>query len=455
MTTVLLCGLCPLPFENTRQNYGPGIRTWQFARGLMAGGARVRLLAMKIPGVYRTGEAVDREVVEGVAIERWSDTRFLDPTAMKRALAELRPDAVVGATVYGSFALAQAEPEVPFWADQFGHVMAEAQAKAALDGANWPLAHFWRMVQPVLQRVDRLSVVSERQRWAAVGELGAAGRLTAETCGYEFVHIVPCALVPVPEWSGPPLLRGGAVPEEAFLLLWSGGFNVWSDVETLFAGVEGAMVAEPRVHFAATGGAIAGHDEQTYRRFEERVAASRFRSRFHLQGWVPGSQVPAYLQEADLGVLTERPIYEGMLGSKNRVVQWMGAGLPVAYNRVGDLGDLLAEEGLGLTFEAGDAAALTERIRWAAGHPEELREMARRARAHALGRLTYEASTEALAEWAARPDFAPDACCRAGVENPADHGGMRERLAEQARKLAPVRRSTRLRALWRRLWSTG
>ena len=150
-----------------------------------------------------------------------------------------------------------------------------------------------------------------------------------------------------------------------------------------------------------------------------------FRSRYHLLGWVAAELVPRYQAEMDLGILSEIPIYEGQLGHKNRVVQWMGGGLPVLYNRVGDLGDLLAgvraaEGGLGLTFPAGDAPALAERLGWAAAHPGELAGMAERAQAYTLEHLTFEATTRDLVAWAAAPAYAPDAKIRRGIATPAD-----------------------------------
>ena len=54
--------------------------------------------------------------------------------------------------------------------------------------------------------------------------------------------MIPCGLVDEPaEETGPsdPIVRGRHVPEGAFIVLWSGGYNVWSDVDTLFAGLEG------------------------------------------------------------------------------------------------------------------------------------------------------------------------------------------------------------------------
>lgn len=421
MTRVLVCGLCPLPFENTIQSYGPGIRTWQMAYSLAQAGHEVHLLAMRIPGTYQEGDADGNEVRDGVQIERLSDSEFFARERLRAKLDELRPDVVVGATMYGSNVLALEEPEVPFWADQFGHVMAEAQAKASQEQANWPLAHFWRLLEPILRRCDRMSVVSERQRWSAVGEMGLVGRLTHQTCGYDFMSVMPCALVPPRDAAIEPMLRGKEVPQDAFIVLWSGGYNVWSDVDTMFKALERAMEANERIHFVSTGGEIGGHDETTYRRFEEHIAASTFRDRFHLQGWVRAEAVPSYQAEADLGVLSEIPMYEGQLGSKNRIIQWMGGGLPVVYNQVGDLGNLLKDRELGLIFPVGDDAAMADKILWAADNPEALGAMTERAEAYTLEELSFEASTRDLVEWAAAPSRAPDWRIRDRHAGPGDY----------------------------------
>ena len=458
MSRVLVAGLCPLPFENTLQSYGPGIRTWQFAWSLGQAGHEVRLLAMKTPGAYAEAPS-PLETRAGVTIERLSDVAFLDPPTLRGTIREFQPVALVGASLYGSAALATTGACVPFWADQFGHVMAEAQAKAAIESRNWPVAHAWSLLRPVLRSADRLSVVSERQRYAAIGELGAVGRLTAETCGYEFTAVIPCALVPSEETPPGPsaaqqrIVRGVRAPENAFVVLWGGSLNVWTDMDTMARGLEAAMGRESRIHFVATGGAVPGLDVATWKRFEERVTASPHRERFHLEGWVPAGHVARYVDEADLGILADRPIYEGLLGSKNRLVQWMGAGLPVLYNRIGDLGDLLEIRSLGLSFPPGDASALTERLLWAAGHSAELRELAARARAFALGELTFEKTTHELADWASEPRFAPDAPLRARVDGPLSHATRRQRASTLLRRVPFLRRSERLVALWRRLAS--
>jgi hypothetical protein len=186
----------------------------------------------------------------------------------------------------------------------------------------------------------------------------------------------------------------------------------------MFHGLEHAMAERPEIHFVSTGGEIEGHDESTYQRFQDLIAASEYRRRFHLQGWVKAHLVPSFQAEADLGVLSEIPIYEGQLGSKNRIVQWMGSGLPVLYNRVGELGDLLDQERLGLTFAVGNAKAMGKAICWAAQERAELESMAVAARKYTEEHLTFEATTRSLVQWVAEPKLAPDSAFRHRLLSP-------------------------------------
>ena len=101
-------------------------------------------------------------------------------------------------------------------------------------------------------------------------------------------------------------------------------------------------------------------------------------------------------------------MYEGTLGSKNRVVQWLATGLPAIYNRVGDIGDYLAQGNFGLTFPVGDAGALARCLVWAARHPREVEAMADRARVACREDFSFFTTTIELREWAAAPSRAPD-----------------------------------------------
>jgi glycosyltransferase involved in cell wall biosynthesis len=453
VSRILVSGVAPLPWENTRRSYAPGLRTWQFAAGLARAGHRVQLIAVKTSDAYGLGEGAVEEEREGIVIRRVGDAGRAE-SLVRRSLAAFVPHAVVGANLTGSSVLARCRPRVPFWADQNGHAMTEAQARAAREGRNCALPAIWRLVVPVMTWADRISVVSPRQRHAAIGELGALGRLTAETCGYEFTAVVPIAVhVPDDEAAGRrPSWRGRCVPEDAFVVIWSGSFNTWCDVETLFAGLQAAMRVNPRIHFVSTGGDIPGHDVRTYAAFERLVASSDLAPRFHLEGWIEAAQARQIASEADLGILTEKAIYEGWLGTKNRVVQWMAAGLPVACTVAGDLEETIASEELALGFAPGEPRQLAERVLWAAEHREAIGKMARRARAR-FARMSIEETTAELARWADAPTVAPDAKTKGHIASPFDHehrltraGRTAAALLPGAARLALARACRRLRA---------
>ena len=112
MSRILLCGLCPLPGENTLKSYGPGIRTWQFAWSLARAGHEVRVLAMKIPDAYRPDEGLPTEERDGILVERLTDGELLHSDRVAETIRSWQPDAVVGATLYGSHALARCRPGV-------------------------------------------------------------------------------------------------------------------------------------------------------------------------------------------------------------------------------------------------------------------------------------------------------------------------------------------------------
>jgi len=332
--------------------------------------------------------------------------------------------------------------------------MAEAQAKAATEGRNRALAEGWKVVHPVLSAADRVSTVSRRQRYAVIGELGAVGRLNSETCGHDLVAVVPCAVPEPRDTAIRPVLRGSRLASGDFVVLWAGSYNVWSDVETLVEGLEKAMSRDPRVRFVSIGGAVDGHDVSTYSRMRQRVAASAFQEWFHLEDWVDTSLVASYLAEADLAIIAERSIYEGVLGSKNRVLDWLVRELPVAMNPVGDLGEYLAAEDRALIFGCGDSEGLADRIVWALENPDKLQQMAVRAREAVERDFSLAATTAPLQRWVAEPVRAPDRVGPVWTATPMDHASRGQKMAMRLQSVPAVRRSRLLRALWR-AWRFG
>ncbi len=410
-------------------NYAPGTRTWQLARPLVAAGHAVCVACSRIPGAYSGGLPEVAELERAGAVIYTLERSVFDAgRLLPELVTAFMPDVLVGASALPSRRAAELAGDRPLWVDLFGDPMAESQAKAAIDSVAFAplrgdvgdprrtrrgdMAYFYLM-SDLLARGDAFAAVSERQRHAVIGQLGLAGRLNHATHGLELVHTVPCAL-----WQGrcdasdgPPLedTAPSDVAAEDFVVLWSGGFNTWGDVDTLFEALELAMGEDPSIRFVSTGAEISGHDEDSYGRFTARVEGSKLRPRFLLKGRLPASEAGRYLARADLGVVTEKAVYERFLGSSARVVDWLGRGLPLVCTDVSELGATLAAEDLALTYAPGDVHGLAARIAGASADRDRLRRLGRRGRAFAEERWTFERTTEPLRRWVEGAERLPDA----------------------------------------------
>jgi glycosyltransferase involved in cell wall biosynthesis len=332
-----------------------------------------------------------------------------DDGRVAAAVRGLRPDAIVGVTALGASLACRLRNAAPLWADLFGDFMAEAQAKAAVHGNDTGLLRFWTLLQPVLERADRFSAVSRPQADAVIGQLGLAGRLGAHNAGADLVSVMPCAAEPPGVASASAhRVRPSMVPASAFVVLWSGSFNTWCDVTTLFDGLEQAMRRDPSIYFLATGGAVAGHDERTFREFESRVRASALTDRFRLLGWVDPDFVEACCVAADVGVVVERDLYERRLGSENRVVQWMARGLACVTTARSELGRCLSARGLAMACRGGEPSSLADVLVSAAADRARVRAMGEACRAYCVEHFNFERAAAPLLDWCAAPVRAAD-----------------------------------------------
>ena len=412
---ILVIGQSPLPPELTDQSgqrlSAPSIRAWHFARALHEAGHEVALIGV-VNGSRQPPTVESLEIEPGLTLWQLSESAITGPeAALSRLVAEFEPAVVVAASVWPSYLAAlYLPPDLPLWADLFGSPLAEGQAKAVVTGDDDVIAPFARFEATVLGRADLVSAVSSQQEYATVGAMATHGRLNRATDGYRLVYTVPATLDPqVLPPASEPALRGKFVPPDAFVVLWSGGFNTWTDVDTLFAGLEGAMKSCPRLHFVATGGALPPHDSQTYPHFQELIAGSPYRDRFSLLGWLPYEGLHNYYLESDLGIVTDRWSYEGVLGSRTRLLDWLLYGLPAVVTVTAQLTADLVEAGLAFSFPHRDGSALTALLTELANAPTRLPEDRQRAHDYVVERFAYGMACRPILDWVAQPRLAPDA----------------------------------------------
>lgn len=409
MTRILILGAAPLPFEPQRRQYAANLRTWHFARPLLDDGHQIRLIGGRLPKTYPAdADPISVTRRDGLEYYSLSGELFHDRGYVQELCDEFDPQAILGVNTHPSSRAVLIDTERPIWCDLNGWIMAEAQTKSYVYDDDRYLSHFWNMEREVLDRADVISTVSEAQANATVGELAVRGRLGRRCFGYPFVHRIPNAISEIDYRHSRKVFRGTRVDDDAFVVLWAGGYNTWTDVELLYDALTTAMAEIPELFFVSTGGAIEGHDEITFESFRQRAAASRYADRFHFAGWVPTEDVPSYYFESDLGINVDSFNYETVFGARNRLNDMMKVGLAVLTTTGTEISHVIARRNLGLTCATGDAAGFAERMTWAARHRDELAAMAGAGRDFVHREYSYERTTLPVRAWARDPRRAPD-----------------------------------------------
>lgn len=371
---ILLIGQGPLPVELSEKHSAPGFRAWYFGRALAEAGHKVRLVSLGSNSIQ-----APRLIADNLTLHALPEAMITTENYLEKMLADSMPQAVVGSGVRASYLASLYLPSsLPLWADLFGSPMAEAQAKAAVYCDDSVIEPFLRFERAVLERADAFSAVSVAQQHAIEGELGHCGRLTAATYGYRFVWSLPASTDFTVLPHDRNMLRGKIVPENAFVALWSGGYNTWTDIDTLFAGLDHAMSQYPDLHFVSTGGTLPPHDVATYPRFCQLVETSAYCQRYHLLGWQPFETLHNFYLEANLGIILDKWSYEAVLGSRTRLVDWLKYGLPAIATRGAELVTELENAGAVFTFPHGASERLGDLLGELAKTPLRLKWQANR-----------------------------------------------------------------------------
>lgn len=405
MSKVLLLGFS-LPTRSGREILqAHNVRSFQFTQALSRAGHEVSFAAKPQPGFVHEHTPP--------FVERYVEIPFQRPgwrTKLEKLRAEVRPDCCVSSSFLTSYAATFLNWDVPLWFDIYGDPLTEKQASLYYRGDDQGLFSLQSMEWRLLVSGDKFSTCSRPQRYALLGRLGFAGRLNRHTFGYHLVHDIPPGIADIPQPDvaiAGPLVRGSRVKEDDFVLLWAGGYNVWADTETLFKGLAAAMGRDPSVKFISTGGPVV--DEKPYRRFLQLVGQSPHRDRFIFLGWVSRTELLQLYQECDSGISTDADCYEAELGTRTRLLEMIGRGMPFISTPSSEIASILARDGFGRLTAVGDSDGLSDIIlemsrKKKSGQSGKKENMA----AEARERFAGAHSALVLSEWCRAPAFAPD-----------------------------------------------
>ena len=391
-------------------HYAPCARLLQLAQPLADEGHQVFVLAATMPGTTKKAPVrrFERQNIDFLRCE----LQDLNSDELRGFIEESRADLLIGVTPRPAAWAIRHAGDRPLWIDLFGDLMAEAQAREIVFPGDERLEAYRNILAELLEAGDAFSTVSEVQINVLIGQLGLAGRLTADligggasqsdpgkslSCGIP-IFSLPCAAPFISPDPGPDSIPTD-LPTGAFIILSSGGFNTWLDIETLFAGLEKAMEERENLYFLATGGGIPGQDEESFRHWTQLLEGSRHRQRYMMLGFLRPGELAALIHRADLGLICEKDILERCLGSSGRVAHWLKAGLPVVCTPLSELGREIGARGMGRCYRPGDAGDLARILVELRDSPTDLKAMAHAAAAFARDELSPEATTRPLRQW--------------------------------------------------------
>jgi glycosyltransferase involved in cell wall biosynthesis len=301
--------------------------------------------------------------------------------------------------------------KVPVWMDVYGDHLTIVQAARYRAGSDRGVRTSVALMRKVLEHGDVYSVCGRPQAHMMVGELAMAGRLNSRSFGYEFTRVILPGCHPTA-----PTARDGrrkrlakrGIADDAVVVLWCGGYNSWTDVDTLFAGLERAMAFDSNLHYVSLGASTYEAQDNVYSRFRSMIKTSPFRARYHLLGWRSWKELAEYYAESDVGLNIDSLHYETVFGTRTRLVEMLAAGLPVVTSRGCELSELIAANDAGFVFASEDGLGLGQLLLRLARDADLRRKTSKTAAEFATNHLSFSNTTRPLREWVEFPQRAPD-----------------------------------------------
>ncbi|HQE92795.1 MAG TPA: glycosyltransferase [Anaerolineae bacterium] len=268
-----------------------------------------------------------------------------------------------------------------------------------------------RILQMQCQAGDFFLCASERQRDWWLGLLEATGRINAYVYNADpslrqLLDVVPFGLPSAPPQHTKQVLKGvwsGIGPADK-VVLWGGGLWQWLDPLTAIRAI--ARVREQRddVRLVFPGMRhpnAAIPDMPMARQAQGLAAALDLLGTYVFFGeWVPHSEWPNYLLEADVGLSLHFDTLETRLAFRSRMLDYMWAGLPMVVTGGDATGDLVARQDLGRLVDFEDVEGVAQALLDVLAQPRATWE---ERFAEARAPLTWERAVEPLVQFCHHP----------------------------------------------------
>jgi len=284
-----------------------------------------------------------------------------------------------------------------------------------------------------LSRGDLLLCASPKQRDFWLGQMSALGRINPETYDEDqtlgsLITVVSFGVPDDPPVHVRPAIKGvvPGIGAEDKVILWGGGVYSWFDPLTLLHAVDRLRHRRPDVRLFFLG---LRHPNPDVPEMRMAVATRRLSEELGLTGthvffnedWVAYEDRQNYLLEADVGVSTHYHHVETAFSFRTRILDYLWASLPVVATAGDSFGQLIDDQGLGLTVPPEDVGALDEAL-FRLLDDEELAAACRKRVAAAAADLTWAKVLTPLVEFCRAPRRAPDLVRSLGPPAPSGTG---------------------------------
>jgi glycosyltransferase involved in cell wall biosynthesis len=229
-----------------------------------------------------------------------------------------------------------------------------------------------------LRGAARIFVVSEVEKRNLLGAGVGAEKIVVNPNGVDAESFRP-------QIGGERVRRELEVADDETLVGFVGSFGPWHGVLALAEAIK-LMPKDARTRFLLVGSGTL-RDE-----VENRLREANALSRVIFTGAVSHERVPALLDACDVLVSPHVPLADGseFFGSPTKLFEYMAMGKGIVASRLGQIGDVLANEETALLVEPGDARQLSEAILRLTTSRTLREQLGAAARREAIARHTWE-----------------------------------------------------------------
>jgi glycosyltransferase involved in cell wall biosynthesis len=248
-------------------------------------------------------------------------------------------------------------------------------------GRHWDAAGMFTLLERVerlnLGAAARIFVVSEVERRNLLRAGVADEKIIVNPNGVDTEKFRPGV-------GGQDVRRELGIMDDETLAGFVGTFGPWHGVMELARAVT-LMPSDARVRFLLIG---AGKLREEVERVVREAGMSE---RVHFAGVIEHERVPSFLDACDVLVSPHIPLSDGseFFGSPTKLFEYMAMGKGIVASRLGQIGEVLADEETALLVEPGDITQLSEAILRLARSPVLREALGRSAREQAIRHHTW------------------------------------------------------------------